>query len=454
MKSPLGPGETRRSFIRKATAAAAAVVATGPLFRQTAQAQPTEAVEAEEPTPEPELPPSPGERITIAVVGLGSQGRSNLRTILGNAADSNVAVGAVCDLWDKRREAARKEAELPEERAFTDYRRMLELDDIDAVVVATNDHAHAQIAIDAMNAGKHVYVEKPLTRYLGEAFDVYDTARKTGRVLQLGTQGASDPKWARSAEIIQNGGIGPLVLAQASYMRNSGTKGEWNYRIDPDLTPDTVDWQTWLGPVPRRDFNPEHFFRWRKYYPYCAGIIGDLVPHRLSPMFLATGTMEFPSRVVSLGTRTISTDRDVNDNIQMVAEFPSGFAFHIIGSTVNEQGLPDMIRGHEASLTLGGTRINLNPERPYADEIDPEEFQLPHGGSIKLHHQDWYRCIRDGGEPVAGPELAIRVQTILALAEMSERLNIMCLFDEETRQITTGDGRRIEPLTYGSLPPI
>lgn len=453
---PLGETETRRTFIKKSASAAAAVLAGGHLFRSAAHGQvpSDQPTDAEDPEPVADVPEAPADRLTVAIIGLGSQGHAHLRNVRANSDRTNVVVGAVCDLWEKRREAARQEAELPEERAYADYREVLELDEIDAVFVATTDHWHARIAIDAMKAGKHVYVEKPMTRYLEEAFEVYDTAKRTGCVLQLGTQGASDPKWSKCAEIIRDGGIGPLVLAQASYMRNSGLKGEWNYRIDPDLTPETVDWEKWLGPVPEREFNPDHFFRWRKYYPYCGGIIGDLIPHRLSPMLLATGTVEFPSRVASLGTRRISTDRDVNDNVQILAEFPSGFSFQVIGSTVNEQGLPDMIRGHEATLTIGGNRINLNPERPYADEIDPEAFQIDERASIAAHHRDWFTCIREGGEPLAGPELAVRLQTILALAEMSERLNIMCLFDAETRQITTGEGRRIDPITYGSLPPV
>jgi predicted dehydrogenase len=437
---PAGSGESRRSFIKKSAAAAAAVFATNQLFRPSVRAQPS-------------APVSAGEKITLGMIGLGNRGLSNMRAIRASAAQANVTVGAVCDLWDKRRDAAREQAELPAERAFTDYRKLLELDDIDAVVISTTDQWHAQMAIDAMNAGKHVYLEKPFTRYLGEAFDVYDTAKRTGLVMQLGTQGASDPIWRRCAEIVQSGGIGPLVLAQASYMRNSGSKGEWNYNIDPDLKADSLDWKEWLGPVSEREFSADHYFRWRKYYPYCAGITGDLIPHRLSPLLLATGTTEFPSRVVSLGTRSIQTDRDVNDNVQIVAEFPSGFAFQIVGSTVNEQGLQDMIRGHHATLTMGGGRINLNPERPFGDELDPEVIQMERPNTMQTHLQNWYQCIREGGEPTAGPELAIRQQTILALAEMSDRLNIMCLFDEKTRQITTGDGRVIEPITYGSLMP-
>jgi predicted dehydrogenase len=448
--SSTGSLETRRTFIKKSAAAAAAVLASGQLFRSSAHGEAVIGEGVQQPAPRADLAASAGERITLGMIGLGSRGLSNLRAIQSNATESNVVVAAVCDLWDKRVEAGLEQAGLSSDRGFLDYRKLLELADIDAVVISTTDQWHAQMAIDAMNAGKHVYLEKPFTRYLGEAFDVYDTAKRTGLVMQLGTQGASDPTWARCAELVKSGAIGPLVLAQASYMRNSGTKGEWNYRIDPDLKPDSLDWKAWLGPVREREFSADHFFRWRKYYPYCAGITGDLVPHRLSPMLLATGTTEFPSRVVSLGTRAIQLDRDVNDNIQIIAEFPSGFAFHIIGSTVNEQGLPDMIRGHHATLTMGGGRINLNPERPFADDIDPEVIQVERPNTMRAHLQNWYTCIREGGEPIAGPELAIRQQALLALAEMSERMNIMCLFDERTRTIRTGDGRVVEPLSYES----
>lgn len=444
--------ETRRSFIKKSAAAAAAAMAAGMAFRHSASAATSEGVEPEA-VPAPAKPDSAGEKIRIGMIGLGSRGLSNLRSVLGSAQENNVEVVAVCDLWSKRRDAGLDRAELPSDRGFIEYRKVLELDDVDAVLISTHDQWHARIAIDAMEAGKDVYVEKPFTRYLGEAFDVYDAAKRTGRIMQLGTQGAADPTWAKCSELIQSGAIGPLVLAQASFMRNSGEQGEWNYAIDPDLTPDAIDWKTWLGPVSDREFNADHYFRWRKYYPYCAGIIGDLIPHRLSPLLLASSTNEFPSRVVSLGTRRIQTDRDVSDNIQIVAEFPSGFAFQLIGSTVNEQGLPDMIRGHHATLTVGGGRVNLNPERPFVDEIDPKVYEVERPNSMNAHLENWYSCIRDGGEPVAGPELAIRQQTILALAEMSERMNIMCLFDEKTREIRTGDGRVIEPISYGTLQP-
>lgn len=452
-KPPLSPlGETRRGFIKRSAAAAAAVAAS-PLLRNTGNAQEAETGEEEAivEDPGPDENDSPGERIVLGFIGHGSQGMSHLSTAVRFATENNIEVAAVCDLWGKRLEQARTEANLPEEAAFKDYRRILDRDDIDAVFISTQDHWHAKIAIEAMETGKHAYVEKPMTRYLGEAFDLYDTAKRTGMKLQVGMQSCSQPVWSQAGELVRNGEIGPPVLAQASYMRNSGTDGEWNYAIDPDLTEEAIDWKAWLGPVPDRPFSPDAYFRWRKYFPYCAGIIGDLLPHRLGALLLAAGVEEFPRRVTCLGSRHIQTDRDVSDNTQILVEFPNGLSIVALGSTVNEQGIPDVIRGHHATLSIGGGRINLNPERPYVDELDPRILNVPSiPDRIDAHHKNWFQSIREGGEPIAGPDLSTRLQTILALAEISQRLNVMCLFDPESRKITTGEGREVAPITYGS----
>ena len=141
----------------------------------------------------------------------------------------------------------------------------------------------------------------------------------------------------------------------------------------------------------------------------------------------------------------------MNENVQLLAEFPSGLCMMITSATVNEQGLTDIIRGTKATLSFGGNKVELKPERPYSEEIDPESYDgLTPGESVAEHEKDWFVSIRTGKEPNANIDLAVKVQTIISLAEMSERLNITALFDEKTRKITTGDGREVKPLTYGS----
>ncbi len=443
--SPTAGGESRRDFIKK-TATAAAVVASSNIFKTPVYGQ--------------SQAPSTGkviganDRIVVAYVGVGNQGMAHVKSQQTDAAANNIAQAAVCDLSTTRVENAKK-AIGGNVEGYTDHRKLLEQKDIDAVTVATVDHWHAAVSMDVMNSGKHVYCEKPMTRYLDEAWEVHDTVKKTGRVFQIGSQICSDARWHKAAALIKDGSIGPLVLGQDSYMRNAGLKGEWNYDVQAWCTPDDLDWNRWQGPVHNRvPFNADHYFRWRKYLPYCAGLLGDLFPHRLHPLMMATGNPEFPKRVVCLGTRKISTDRDVNDDTQVLAEFPSGLILMVTSSTVNEQGLPSMIRGFKGTLYFGGDRVELRPERPFADEVDPELFAnlKPAGEKISEMEKNWFDSIRSGTAPYGNIDLAIRVQTVITLAEMAERLNLVCLFDEKSRKITTDGGREVTPITYGTMP--
>jgi predicted dehydrogenase len=223
--------DTRREFIKKAATAAAAV-ATTRIFKTPVYGQ--------------NQAPSTGrviganDRIVLGFVGLGNQGlNSHLKPMVQAAQANNLAIAAVCDVSKHRTEEAKKEAG-GNAQGFEDYRRLLELKDIDAVVCATVDHWHAPVTIDSLNAGKHIYVEKPMSRYLGEAFDVYDAVKRTGKVFQVGSQGCSDMKWHKAAEWIKADKIGKVVMAQGSYMRNT-PKGEWNYNIQPWCNADDVN---------------------------------------------------------------------------------------------------------------------------------------------------------------------------------------------------------------------
>ena len=287
--------------------------------------------------------------------------------------------------------------------------------------------------------------------------------KATGKVFQVGSQGCSDAKFQKAAELVKAGKIGQLILGQGSYMRNN-PKGEWNYTIDPDLKADNVNWNEWMGTQikTRVDFNADHFFRWRKYFPYCAGVLGDLFPHRLHPLLLATGNPEFPTRVVAIGTKPVLSDkntpgtpkRDSPECLSLVAEFPSGFSIIVCSSTVSEQGIPDVIRGHHATLFIGGNKVELKPERPFSEEIDQETFDnLTPVEDIGVHEANWFSCIRTNKLPNANIELAIRTQTVISLGEASDRLGIACHFDEKARKITDGSGKEVPAPYYGVIEP-
>ena len=434
--------ETRRSFIKK-TATAAATVAGTSFFKTPVYGQ--------------NQAPSPGrvlganDRISVAYIGAGSRGMSHLKDQKTFAQENNIHQAAVCDLFQKRLDGAKTFLNLSDSDAYSDHRRMLERKDIDAVLIASVDNWHAQHTIDALQAGKHVYCEKPMTRYLEEAFEVYDTVKRSGKVYCIGSQGCADPKWHQAAKWIKEGKLGPLVWGQGSFCRNNYPKSEWTYPVDKDATPTTLEWERWLGKAKKIPFNPEHYFSWHKFYAYNSGIIGNLLPHRFYPMMLATGNPEYPRRVTCTGTRKISTDREITDTTHVLAEFPSGLTLLMVGSTVNEVGLPDILRGLKATLHFASSqnKVELKPERPFTEELEAETFQdpLPTERTERLH-KNWFDAIRTGAKPYADIELAIRGQVALCLAEMAERMSLTLLYDEKTRTVKTGEGKPIKPISY------
>ena len=178
---------------------------------------------------------------------------------------------------------------------------------------------------------------------------------------------------------------------------------------------------------------------------------------------LASGNPEFPVRVNCIGTHNVHEDaenqppapeREVPEHVQLQAEFPSGYMITITSSSVNEKSPGFVLYGHKATLNIGssGERIELIPEKKYADDIDPDTLTGLQAEDIRVHERNWFECIRSGKQPNANIELAIRVQTVISLAEMSDRLKTTCLFDEKARKITDGSGKEILPITYGTLP--
>ncbi len=439
-------GETRRGFIRK-TASAAAFVGSAGFLANRGIAQ--------------EQAPSVGvaganNKINVAYIGTGKQGMSHVRSQKKFATDNNIAQVAVCDLYQRRLDEAREFVGLEEKDAYRDYMKVLERKDVDAVVISTVDNWHAQCSIDAVKAGKHVFCEKPMTRYLGEAYEVYDAVKASGKTYVIGSQGCMDPKWHKAAEWVKSGKLGPLVWGQGSYCRNNANNSEWTFPVDPTANEKNLDWERWLGRAPKIPFNPDHFFSWHKYYAYNSGIIGNLLPHRFQPLMIATGNAEFPRRVVCTGTRKVSTDRDITDTTHILAEFPGGLTLILVGTTVNEQGLPEMLRGQKATIRFATSqnRAELTPESIFSEKMDAEAFSDPQPTErIELLEHHFFECIRTGKTPIPNIDLAMRAHTVLALAEMSERLGLTLFYDHQKRQIKTGEGKVIPPLDYNTRVP-
>jgi predicted dehydrogenase len=349
----------------------------------------------------------------------------------------------------------------PDCAAYEDYRDLLQNPQVDAIICNYEDFWHAPVILDALAAGKHVLVNPPLCRYLPEALAIWDACRKSGKVLQVGVAACADRRWHTAAELIRAGALGPVVMAQGSYMRNS-PKGEWNCALLPWGNSEDVDWKRWTRQVAGapENYSTEEWFRWQKYYRYSGGLLAKLLPQKIHPYLIALGNPGFPVRVAALGNNKFNTDagtpnagrRDVPEFIQVIAEMPGGAILRLAAGSVNEQGLPEAIHGQHASLLMQSSSMVLVPEAAFASETQHQTFGpfAPESATQFLAH--WLASLRGQEKLLCDIELAVRAQVFLCLAEMSDRLSTVCLFDEQTRTVTDGSGREIKAsVLYGKL---
>ena len=261
---------------------------------------------------------SPNDRVRIALIGAGGQGSGDTRNALNVA---GVELVAVADIYDGRLTRAR---EVWGDHLFTtrDYREVLARKDVDAVFVGTPDHWHSTVSIDAMNAGKDVYCEKPMVQQLSQGAQMIEAQKRTGRILQVGSQRVSSIVYAKAKEMLASGAIGELNMVEAWVDRNSAI-GAWQYSIPPDASPANIDWDRFLGQAPKVPFEPVRLFRWRNYRDYGTGVPGDLFVHLISGLHFVTGALG-PDRVfASGGLRFWKDGRDVPDVMIALYDYPA-----------------------------------------------------------------------------------------------------------------------------------
>lgn len=290
------------------------------------------------------------DRIRFGFIGTGARAHEILQALLTLP---GTEVAGVVDAYTGRAQRA-IERTGGRARRYPDYREILADKSIDAVVIATPDHWHKTMTVDAMRAGKDVYCEKPLTYRVEEGREIIRTAKETGRILQVGSQGMSSAIQRKAREIVQEGRLGQVTLIRAAYNRNTAG-GAWIYPIPPDASPSTVDWEMFLGPAPKRPFSLERFFRWRCFNDYSGGIATDLFVHLCTSIHFIMNA-KVPSRAVALGELyRWKESRDVPDTINGVLEYPEGFAVNL-SSTFNNQSASEtgiQFLGTKGTLTLG-----------------------------------------------------------------------------------------------------
>lgn len=417
---------TRRQFIAGSAAAAATTAcATGPKARPIVKAAKRADL-------------GPDDTIRMGIIGVGGMGGGHLGSTINQNKNGEdkvhiVALSDVCKpRLDNRLNQARNDQEGVQVDGYRDYKELLARDDIHCVLIASPEHWHAQMAVDAIESGKDVYVEKPMTLELEDAMWLRDVmAANPDMRLQVGTQYMMYGKYQEAKRVIAEGGIGHPTFSQTGYCRNS-KDGEWLYGIDEKVQPgEQLDWEAWCGPVGEAEWDTEVYHRWRRYSKWSTGIIGDLLVHMMTPMMFALDR-GWPTRVTSSGGHYIDKEMDNHDQVNLTVEFEKEHTMIVAGSTCNENGLEVLIRGHEADIFLGSNNCVVRPQRIFVDDIDEQTIKCENVSPQEALRLDWLRCVRTREQNQSQVDLACKVMVVVVLATRSAWGGEAWTFDPET----------------------
>jgi len=306
---------------------------------------------------EPAKPVAANDHLQIALIGAGGQGQYDTQIA---AEIPGIKVRAAADCYGGRLVHA-KELWGADIQTTRNYAEILERKDIDAVIIGTPDHWHMRAAVDAMNAGKDVYCEKPMIHLYSDGPKIIATAKRTGRIIQIGSQRVSSMIYRKAKELLASGSIGKLNMVNAWWDRNSSI-GAWNYSVPLDASTETCDWPRFLGTAPKIPWNPEHFFQWRKWKAYGSGEAGDLFVHLFSGTHFVA-SVNGPTRAMATGGLRYWRDgRDVPDVLVGLFDYPEGFNLGVRVNFVDggseSEGL--IFTGSEGTMTIGGGGVSVS----------------------------------------------------------------------------------------------
>lgn len=441
MKTTSGAsGVTRREFVTRAVASAG-MLGLAPLARG-ASVQ------------------GANDSIGVGVIGAGIRGDILIRATKQIA---GTRILGVADIYDGH---FRRSKELLGDGIVTtrDYRRLLDNKDIQAIVIVTPDHWHKTMALDAMAAGKDVYIEKPMTHSWDEGEAIIAAARKHQRIVQVGSQWASMPGNARAIEIIKSGRLGQITLINGTSQRNTAT-GAWYYPVPPDASPETIDWERFIGPAKSRPFDAERFFRWRLYWDYSGGLPTDLFVHLITATHTLMG-VTMPDKVVGIGGTYRWKGREVPDQMSAVVHYPEGFTLNLSATANNGHSFPPLtIMGTEGTLEYYSNRLVVHSEpmlenytystnhfpadqkdafaakhdvdratmRPKATATTkaapPEEIPIEGGDATIPHMTAFYDSVRARKEPFENALMGHQCATVGHMVNISHRQGAMVRWD-------------------------
>jgi predicted dehydrogenase len=408
---------TRRQFLRTAGQTAAALAATANVAPSVLSA------------------PAPSRTIGVGCIGIGTRGGDLLNAVVHAP---NVKVVAVSDVYGPHRVKGLERSRNPEAKAYEDYRDLLADPQVDAVVIATPDHWHCPMVLDAVKAGKDIYCEKGLSRTLGEAKRMRDALKQSNVVFQLGHQARQATCALQAKEIIARGVLGPVTLVRTGRFKSTepnrpnwrwyGYYDQWD-RPDPEQVRRAVNWDLWLGPAPRIPWNERHFWHWRCYYAYGTGYAGDLLSHEMDFVQYLLGH-GIPDTCVSSGLiALLDDDREVPDT------WTATYQFAKLGRTVTFEGSmnttdqqPVTLCGRDATLRFDAiahdvTRFDIIPAGHNRNPDLPKGYERGQTPTPPNHMVDWVNCIRSRGTPKCSTDEAfIETATFLmSLKAQQER---------------------------------
>lgn len=372
---------SRRAFLQGSAAVAASGVLRPKTILLEAQPLPT--------------PLAPGERVRFGMIGIGMQGSGLLTSAI---TIPGVECVAAADLYDGRHTLAQEitgNTSLPTTRH---YQELLDRKDIDCIVAAVPDHWHKRVVVDACNAGKDIYCEKPMSHTVADGFAMVEAAQKNNRIVQIGSQRVSSVLCAKARELYSSGAIGDVEMVELTLGRNDPT-GAWEYPPPFDLSPQTLDWDTWLNDAPKIPFNKLHFARWRCWKAYGTGVAGDLMVHLISGMMATLGWNEVPRSAQALGgIYRFNDGRDMPD-------------FHVV--LFDYHGIPVYVRldlgcetpeiarfmGPRGILDTGEFELRYSPQ-PGID-LDPSYYSVGFPAKMREEYVKQWHLEHD---PVIGKE--------------------------------------------------
>lgn len=477
-----------------------------------------------------------GQKIRLGVIGFGIRGQQLMRAagfarpeyidnlIEGNRKnkndsryqdylaqeDLNVVVNGVCDIFDRYGEdAVRAGANInrvgsdgklgPAPKRYKHYQELLAADDIDAVIIASPDHWHGQMAIDAAKAGKHVYLEKPFTWTVPETYEARQVVKDSGIIFQLGHQNRQTDSYVKAKEIIEKGLIGPISLIEMTTNRND-PNGAWVYDIIEGSSPETIDWkqfdgpekrikeyneymlsnglERYIGPEERNKFSLERFFRWRCWWDYSTGLSGDLLTHEYDAINQMLDVGIPHSATSSGGVYFFKDGRTVPDVLQTVFEFPDkNFSLLYSATQANERNRGKVIMGHDATMEVSSSLIvkvdqrstqykeqiasgKINPEIPLFTYVPGQgkmdavtsatELYFAQRGLLysymggrrydttHLHIREWLECIRANKQPSCDIDRAFEEGITAHMGTRAYLEGRTMYWDKDKNEITRG----------------